>query len=61
MKLEVKYWPKGRELLPTGVNTEIDNAIEDALKPLGFERGDSGIDGECRDITFERPNLPREE
>jgi len=29
MKLEVKYWPKGRELLPTGVNTEIDNAIED--------------------------------
>lgn len=61
MKLEVKYWPKGRELLPTGVNAQIDEAIEDALKLLGFERGDSGINAECRDITFERPNLPNEE
>jgi len=60
MKLEVKYWPEGKE---TDIDEKIDNAIEDALEPLGFERWASGfvVEGErCRDLAFERPNLPSE-
>ena len=59
MKLEVKYWPGDRK---RDVDEEIDKAVEDALKPLGFRRWAAGfaVEEGCRDLAFERPNLPSE-
>ncbi len=53
MKLEVKYWPKDQKPV---VDEKVDEAIEIALKQLGFKRWASGfsfVDG-CRDLAFDR-------
>ena len=60
MRLEVKYWPVKSD---SNVDTSIDNTIEIALKPLGFERWASGfaVDKRCRDLAFDQSNKPNEE
>jgi len=53
MHLKIIYWPKDK-----AVHKDIDDAIERALEPLGFERWASGynLTEDCRDISFDRTN-----
>ena len=40
------------------LNQELDKALEEALKPFGYERWASGMDAEgIRDISFDKSNI----
>ena len=58
MQLKVYYWPENNQ-----IHQNIDDAIEKALEPFGFERWASGynLEENCRDLSFDSLNRNNKE